>query len=440
MRRFANLVSIATFTAVLAVSQLVTGPATAAPGDRIWTATYSSDEMFELGVGAVLAPDGSRLYVTGYQGNGSDDDFATVAYDATTGTRIWVSIYDGGGRDRTTAISVDPDGSRVYVTGVSPAAGNRGDFTTVAYNATSGQELWVARYDGPAHKLDEPTCIAVSASQVLVTGASQSGRDPNYFDATTVVYDAATGQESWTATVAHDKSSDPAGQCAVSPDGAAFYVAGLHRTGLSRASAFTIGYAATSGLVLWTRRYDGTRSSWESAHTIAISPDGSRLYVAGITDVRGTEDYLTLAYDADSGVLRWRRIHHERFYEYPFGLTVAPDGETLLVSGDAGSKFLTLAYSSDGVELWHRAFNPPGSTHFWSIALAPDGSAAYVTGWHEDDARTIAYELASGRTIWTRRDPSVEPHTILSDPTGSAAYLAGTTQETSNYFVAAIEV
>jgi outer membrane protein assembly factor BamB len=163
--------------------------------------------------------------------------------------------------------------------------------------------------------------------------------------------------------------------------------------------------------------------------------------VTGITDVRGGEDYLTLAYDSNSGVLRWRRIHDGRFHEYPFGLAVAPDGETLVVSGDAGSRFLTLAYSSDGVELWARTFNPPGRVLFRSIALAADGSAAYITGWHvEDKASTVAYEVASGRKIWTRSDPSVEPHTILSKPTGNAAYIAGTTQDDFDYFVAAIEV
>jgi DNA-binding beta-propeller fold protein YncE len=429
------------FTAIFVVSQLIAGPAAATPGDTIWTATYSSDEMFEYAIGAVLAPDGSRLYVTGYQGDGRDEDFATVAYNVATGKPIWVSTYDADRRrDRTTAIAVDPDGSRVYVTGVSPGAGTQGDYATVAYNTTSGQEVWVARYDGPADKPDYPECIAVSASQVLVTGRSQSGRDPNYFDATTVVYEASTGEESWTATVAHNRSSDIAGSCAVAPDGAAFYVAGLHRTGLSRASAFTIGYAATSGLVLWSRRYDGTRSSWESAHALSISPDGSRLYVTGVTNVRGTEDYLTLAYDSNSGVLIWRRIHSGRLYEYPFGLAVAPDGETVLVSGDAGGRFMTLAYSADGVELWGRTFNPPGQVSFRSIALAADGSAAYITGWHENNASTIAYEVASGRKIWTRSDPSVEPHTILSEPAGMAVYLAGTTQEDSDYFVAAIEV
>jgi outer membrane protein assembly factor BamB len=292
------------FTAVLVVSHVLTGPVAAAPGDTIWTATYSSQGMFAQQVAAVLAPDGSRLYVTGYQSE-SDQDYVTVAYDATTGMRIWVSTHDGGDRDRTTAIAVDPDGARVYVTGISAGAGTQGDFATVAYDATSGREVWVARYDGAAHKPDEPACIAVSDSQVLVTGASQSGRDPNYFDATTVVYEAATGEELWTATIAHDNSSDLAGPCTVAPDGEAFYVAGLHRTGLSRASAFTIGYAPTTGLALWNRRYDGTRRSWESAHAISISPDGSRLYVVGVTDVRGPEDYLTLAYDTNSGELRW---------------------------------------------------------------------------------------------------------------------------------------
>jgi DNA-binding beta-propeller fold protein YncE len=140
------------FTAVFVLSQLMAGPtAAAAPGDTIWIATYSSEEMFELGTAAVLAPDGSRLYVTGHQGDGSDDDFATIAYDTATGMRIWVSTYDAGGRDRTSVIAVDPDGSRVYVTGASSGAGTRGDYATVAYNGQAARRCGsrVVRRIGP---------------------------------------------------------------------------------------------------------------------------------------------------------------------------------------------------------------------------------------------------------------------------------------------------
>jgi hypothetical protein len=195
-------------------------------------------------------------------------------------------------------------------------------------------------YDGSAHKLDEPACIAVSATQVLVTGASQSGRNPELLRCHDGSIRGGDRRRSWTATVAHDKSSDLAGSCAVARR------RGLLRRGTPPNRSLWERIhdwlcRKHRDLLLWSRRYDGTRSSWESAHALSISPDGSRLYVTGVTNVRGTEDYLTLAYDSTSGVLRWRRIHIERFYEYPFGLAVAPDGKTLLVSGSAGSKFLT---------------------------------------------------------------------------------------------------
>ena len=438
MGRHVWLIRGLSFTAIFTLSQLI-GPAIAAPGDTIWTAAYGTPDNSEQGVASVLAPDGSRLYVTGYQGDGLDDDIATVAYNATTGSQVWVSTYDAGDRDRAMAIAVAPDGSRVFVVGISAGAGTRSDYATVAYDAASGEELWVARYDGPAHKRDEPRCIAVSDTQVLVTGGSQSSRDPNYYDVATTAYDVSTGQESWTTRVSHENSSDIANACEAAPDGSAFYVSGIHRTGLFRASAVTIAYSSKSGETLWRHRYDGTRHSWENAYAMMISADGSRVYVAGVTDVTGTEDYLTLAYDASSGLLQWRRIYRSSSYEYAFGLAVAPDGATVLVTGDAGGRIGTLAYSSEGSELWYRAYNPPGWVQFRSIAVAPDGSVAYITGLHEAKASTIAYDVASGASAWKRDDLSVEPHEILAAPNGGVVYITGTNLDTYDYFAAAFE-
>jgi len=46
---------------------------------------------------------------------------------------------------------------------------------TIAYRAASGDRLWTARYNGPAHQDDGATAVAVSPTcgTVFVTGESQ---------------------------------------------------------------------------------------------------------------------------------------------------------------------------------------------------------------------------------------------------------------------------
>jgi hypothetical protein len=64
-------------------------------------------------------------------------DYATVAYGAGTGEELWVGRYDGpaGEIDTAEALSVSPNGSRVYVTGLSPSLGTDAEFATVSYSA-----------------------------------------------------------------------------------------------------------------------------------------------------------------------------------------------------------------------------------------------------------------------------------------------------------------
>jgi hypothetical protein len=93
----------------------------------------SADYAFSLGV----SPDGTEVFVTGNSdGVGSGFDYATIAYDASSGARLWVARYNGPGdsNDYATALRVSPNGTEVFVTGRS--FGSSDDYATIAYRIT----------------------------------------------------------------------------------------------------------------------------------------------------------------------------------------------------------------------------------------------------------------------------------------------------------------
>jgi hypothetical protein len=79
-------------------------------------------------------------------------DYATIKYDAQ-GNQLWVARYNGPGNadDRASVIAVDDKGNS-YVSGSSMGSGNgtHNDFATIKYDP-NGQQLWVARYHGPGY-------------------------------------------------------------------------------------------------------------------------------------------------------------------------------------------------------------------------------------------------------------------------------------------------
>src|SRR5437762_4821985 len=130
---------------------LASSPAGSAPAvQRLWMATYNGpasglDSPADVGT----SPGGGTVYVTGESGIGDAvRDFATVAYAASDGTELWASRYDGpdARSDSATALVVGPEGSRIYVTGISEDSAGRSQFATVAYDTLTGTELWSARY------------------------------------------------------------------------------------------------------------------------------------------------------------------------------------------------------------------------------------------------------------------------------------------------------
>src|SRR5262249_37228488 len=147
---------------------------------RVWVKSYNG------GASALAVdPTGHTVYVTGNSaGTNSADDYATVAYDTHTGAQLWAAHYNGPakGDDSASSVAVAPTGHTVYVTGSSAGTNSADDYATVAYDAATGAQRWLKRYDGPGHATDQAVSVAVSpaASKLFVTGTSMgtnSGTD-----------------------------------------------------------------------------------------------------------------------------------------------------------------------------------------------------------------------------------------------------------------------
>src|SRR5581483_10422535 len=196
-----------------------------------WKARYDGPaHAGDVAATAGFSPDATKLFVTGgSNGATTGNNFLTVAYDAASGARLWTRDYDGPAHGFDFAalfLAVSPDGTKVYVTGGSTGTATGLDYATIAYDTATGRRLWVARYDG-AGGVDYAAAVVASAdgTRVYVTGSSTgAGTD---FDYATIAYDAANGAQLWVARYDGPvNGADFPNSLAVSPDGSKLWVTG----------------------------------------------------------------------------------------------------------------------------------------------------------------------------------------------------------------------
>jgi outer membrane protein assembly factor BamB len=250
-----------------------------------------------------VSPDGRTAYVTG----SIDLSYTTIAYDVSTRLWRWVKHSDDG---RAQALAVSPDGSTVFVTGTSYArqGGSAEQYRTVAYDAQTGGQLWAASYNTGSGGQYDATAVAVSpdGGTVYVTGYCTGGTGTFSPDPTTVAYNATTGAQLWASS--YDAPFGRAWALAVSPDGSTLYVTGSTSSGVSTPGSnyATVAYDASTGAQLWKRSYNGPGNRADTARAVAVSPDGSTVYVTGTSaGARSGSDHATIAYNAATGATIW---------------------------------------------------------------------------------------------------------------------------------------
>lgn len=320
--------------------------AAAAPGDQLWASRYygagiATDRAYVVR----RSPDGTRVFVTGESYDSiSGNRFATVAYTAGSGSQIWFRTYAGGGggyQANPIAMAVSPDGTRVFVTGTRSSA-VREEIVTIAYDATTGSQLWLRTFnpestDGTYRGVS--LVVGPGGGRVYVVGSGSAA--PTFRKRVVLLaYSAATGASAW-ATSSHlsNDSDDSTLDLAISPDGTRLYVVG--RTGNIQTigyDAFLAAFDASTGSRQWLQTFDTAQHGWETYSQVRRSSDGTRVYVTGVagpTVQDGVpEDIITSAYTASGTRLWTRRFDNAGHgFDVPQSLALGPAGQRLFIAG-----------------------------------------------------------------------------------------------------------
>lgn len=176
-----------------------------------------------------------------------------------------------------------------------------------------------------------------------------------------------------------------------------------------------LGTSALESCEGWSASADGGMSLDDSGDAVTLSPDGSVLYVAGTATYSTKDSDVSVhAFDTSDGALLWNATYGgagTSSYKGDFGraIAVAPDGSAVYVTGAlyssaaTGFDYVILAYSSAGARQWaatyHGNGNPTLTDDPAALAVTPDGRTLLVTGQSYgpkgSDGFTTSYDWAT---------------------------------------------
>ncbi len=287
--------------------------------------------------GLAISPDGKHVYATG----GDDLAMAIFSRNPDTGALTFVEAVDVFGNiegvDNTYGVAVSPDNLSVYVTGQDDSKYAENDAIAVySRNADTGQLSLVEIVQNGVNGVAGLTAL----TGITVSPDNKSVYAVNIWY-TMVVFSRDPGTGALTFAQVLDKGADGLNNdllgvhiVVVSPDNLHVYVAARRND-----SVTVFGRNPDTGTLTFVERLqsrigDSPVTNLVGAHGLAISPDGQHIYVASdIMDM-----LLSLSRDPQAGTLALieeftDNINSVDGLENGWSVAVSPDGRNVYVAG-----------------------------------------------------------------------------------------------------------
>ncbi|MGA2667951.1 MAG: SBBP repeat-containing protein [Ignavibacteria bacterium] len=318
-----------------------------------------------------------------------------------------------GNDDRVSSMVIDDD-KNCYVTGYSTGMLSDKDFCTVKYNK-NGVQQWVNIYNGSGNGEDKAYAITVDKYiDIFVTGYS-TGLNSSH-DITTIKY-KSDGSQQWVAVYDGSAHKNDEGFALIADDWGNVYVTGF-TTGTNGGTDFcTIKYNS-NGVQQWVATYSSTGSGEDKAYAITIDSK-MNIYVTGYgKGMNSVSDYITIKYST-AGVQQWVSKYNGTGSGEDKAYAITVDKyDDLVVTGSSKNNlhsydYATVKYNSNGVQQWVARYSGPCGYGNQARSVAVDNSCnVYVTGSSNAtpkgnaDFATIKYNSAGVQQWVSRYDGS----------------------------------
>jgi uncharacterized delta-60 repeat protein len=406
-----------------------------AAGALLWKTNFNGSGFGADEATAITTDAQNNVYITGYQkGAGVGNDVLTLKFNAA-GVQQWAAIYNSlfNDADQGVSITIDAAGA-ILVAGNSDrdsTATANDDIVTIKYDAATGAQTWLQRFNGTGNSVDRPAQIQTDASNnVFVTGRSFNGNNDDYV---TIKYDAA-GVQQWAKT--EDRTGNDRPTAMVLDAAGDVYVTG--RSKVTNYDFYTVKYNNATGTRNWAKTYNSLDDDRATCMTVDAT---NNIYVGGQVDINANTatniyDFAVVKYDA-AGTQIWATIVPQTTDDVPVSISLS--NANLSMTGYASNvnvikDILTVRLSTAGVLAWTKNYAGVAAKNDDGNAVTTDAADnVYVAGSTEvangqKDALLLKYNTSNAlifeKTVVGTGDNSDNVRAMTTDAAGNV-YMAG---------------
>jgi uncharacterized delta-60 repeat protein len=291
--------------------------------------------------------------------------------------------------------------------------------------AESVTEAWSQRYGTTGGGGEFPSAITTDRSNNII--AVGFARDGILEDAIFTVKYSSAGDTLWTARWGLPFAEFQTAQAVATSTNGNLYVAGYSDKTNGTSEYVVLAYSS-SGSLLWTNLYRGPGQGNDRVTGLAVTANGE-VFVTGYSfATNGNTDYATIAYSA-AGVALWTNRFHGPGSGWDSATAITLDSlGNVVVSGyssaaNGAADFATVAYSAAGVPLWTNRYDGPSHTSDGGNVIAASSNGNVIVSGSSADSTvvtTIAYS-GSGVALWTNRCPGGEATALRVDASGAVS-------------------
>ena len=312
-------------------------------------------------------PNGS-LYVVGDTTLG---DYLVVKKLSAAGVLVWQATYDPAERLRGVWIAVDSGGNPVVLASmISGSNANPSGWLTLKYD-TNGALLWAKALPGPFR---DARRVAIDANDNIYVAGRMWLTNPSAnttMDSVLIKY-SPDGTTVWTAVFDSNSAVDEPYSLAISPDGSRVGIAGIS------GNLFMALMYDPHGNRLWAR----TSSNAYAANDLAFGPGNVSYFATGTYSPQDPNPYrMAIAKFDAAGSQSWIKSYNVG--DRTFRVAVDSQGSVVATGMDQVGymDWMTIKTDAGGNLLWSRRFDSRGGNDEIANMLVLDASdAVYVTG------------------------------------------------------------